>query len=310
MDVTLLGPQRKTAAVRAAVAELMPHGPVATVNAGWREREADSGKLNEVLGGRMANLELYRRWIELTDTDAEYAAAERRLEQVLTEQQAVYAVRLQHAMAAVEAVSRRDSVPEVRELALADAVEAVWSLDEWQLRTVAAARADFSAAVDLGQRENLGRHRAEVAATIGDSAGLVITGGHVGVLLHLSHVFGLSQMITTPVVAWSGGAMVLSDRVVLFAEQGPLRHRHPEVYAEGLGAYAGVLPFPHARHRLRLDDAEHLGLLARRFAPRTCVLLGDGERVDLRDSMPLPDAARILSGTGVRRVGDEQRTSA
>ena len=39
MDVTLLGPQRRTAAARAAVRELMPDGPIAAVNAGWQERE-------------------------------------------------------------------------------------------------------------------------------------------------------------------------------------------------------------------------------------------------------------------------------
>ncbi|MET1006188.1 MAG: hypothetical protein ABWX96_11590, partial [Propionibacteriaceae bacterium] len=79
MDVTLLGPQRKVAAARAAVAELMPEGRIATINAGWQERETDSAELSDVLGGRMLNLELYRRWQQVTATDEEYAVAERRL---------------------------------------------------------------------------------------------------------------------------------------------------------------------------------------------------------------------------------------
>ena len=46
MDITLLGPQRRVAGARAAVAELIPNGPVATVNAGWRDRETDTTELD------------------------------------------------------------------------------------------------------------------------------------------------------------------------------------------------------------------------------------------------------------------------
>ena len=74
MDITLLGPQRRVAGARAAVAELIPNGPVATINAGWRERETDTDELDVVLGGRMVNLELYRRWQQLSDDDLEFAA--------------------------------------------------------------------------------------------------------------------------------------------------------------------------------------------------------------------------------------------
>src|SRR3712207_1170416 len=73
MDITLLGPQRRAAGARAAVSELIPDGPVATINAGWREREADTEELDGVLGGRMVNLELYRRWRQLTQDDPSYA---------------------------------------------------------------------------------------------------------------------------------------------------------------------------------------------------------------------------------------------
>lgn len=41
----------------------MPDGAIATINAGWQERESDSVELADVLGGRMTNLQLYRRWI-------------------------------------------------------------------------------------------------------------------------------------------------------------------------------------------------------------------------------------------------------
>jgi hypothetical protein len=47
--LTLLGPQRRAAGVRAAVAEILPDGPVAAVNAGWPEREGETGELDEVV---------------------------------------------------------------------------------------------------------------------------------------------------------------------------------------------------------------------------------------------------------------------
>lgn len=304
MDVTLLGPQRRTGAARAAVAELIPSGPIATVNAGWQEREPDTAELNDVLGGRMCNLELYRRWGELTASDPEYAAAERRLNTLLPELQVTYAIRLQPAMAAWEAIRRRDTVPEVQAMAEADALQVVRSLDRWHRARVAEVRADFYGAVRLGERDSVAHHRAEIAALIRTCAGMVFPGGQVAVLLHLLHVFGLARLITSPVIAWSAGAMALSEQVVLFHDRGPAGRRHPEVYADGLNAYGSVLPFPHARHRLRLDEPEHLGLIARRFAPRACLLLADGERIDLGDGQPLPSGVRTLTDSGVRVLGD------
>ncbi len=79
MNVTVLGPQRRTSAARSAVRELLPDGPIATISAGWQERESETAELNEVLGGRMRNLALYARWQEMITADPEYAAAERRL---------------------------------------------------------------------------------------------------------------------------------------------------------------------------------------------------------------------------------------
>jgi hypothetical protein len=70
--------------------------------------------------------------------------------------------------------------------------------------------------------------------------------------------------------------MVVSERVVLFHDNPPQGAGDPEVFAPGLGLCRGVLPLPHARRRLRLDDAARVGLLARRFAPLVAIALDDG----------------------------------
>ena len=133
MDVTLLGPQRRVAGARTAVAELVPEGPVATINAGWRERESDTAELDAVLGGRMVNLELYRRWHQLTEADSGYAEAEHRLTAHLEDLRGAHQLRLRHALAAVRAVSQRAGNNPVQTVARADAVAGVRALDAWHV---------------------------------------------------------------------------------------------------------------------------------------------------------------------------------
>ena len=89
MRVVLLGPQRRPT-VDAAIRALGLagtgfdgagfDGPVATITAGWREREPDDGELSGLLGGRDTNLGLYRRWLDAQERDPGYAAAERRVQ--------------------------------------------------------------------------------------------------------------------------------------------------------------------------------------------------------------------------------------
>ena len=119
-----------------------------------------------------------------------------------------------------------------------------------------------------------------------------MAGGHVGVLLRLLTVFGVAAAPPPAVIAWSAGAMALTERVVLFGP-GPA-----EVYAAGLGLLPGAVLFPHARRRLPVDDPVRLGVLARRFAPARCVVLDDGVRLDIGPGGELPADARVLGPDG------------
>ena len=97
MRIVLLGPQRRPT-LEGVARSLGLSGPVATVTAGWQEREPDDGELGALLGGRAVNLALYRRWLDVRDRDPEYSAGERRLAGVLAELQEVYLLRLDYAM--------------------------------------------------------------------------------------------------------------------------------------------------------------------------------------------------------------------
>ena len=108
MRVILLGPQRRpTVDAVARSLGLRDRNQVATITAGWQEREPDDQELSTLLGARAVNLSLYRRWLDVQDRDPQYAAAERELAGTLAELQDLYLLRLDYALQAVYAVQRR-----------------------------------------------------------------------------------------------------------------------------------------------------------------------------------------------------------
>jgi hypothetical protein len=285
--IILLGPQRRPT-VDTVTRSLALDGPVATVTAGWQEREPDDGELTRLLDGRDVNLGLYRRWLDVQDRDGEYAAGERRLQAVLAELQDLYLLRLDHALQAVYALRRRGGSP-AAVAAAAEAVAAVRDLDTAHLRRVNEARGEFFSKLVPHDRPVIAEHRAAVTGLLRGSAALVITGGHVGVLADVLHLFNVAPAAAGaagpagpgwPVIAWSAGAMALTDRIVLFHDRAPQGPGHPEVYGSGLSMVRDLVLLPHARARLLLDDTARMAVFASRFAPARCVLLEQGTRLD------------------------------
>jgi len=296
--IILLGPQRRPTldgVVRSLGLGSGPAGPVATLTAGWQEREPDDGELAALLGGRAVNLGLYRRWLDVQDRDPEYFAGARALADVLAGLQEVYLLRLDYALRAVYAVQRRP----VSGDAVADAVAAVRELDTEYLRRVNVARREFFDRLAPHDRPVIASHRAEVAAALGEASALVVTGGHVGVLAEVLHLFNVAAALGgTPVIAWSAGAMALADRIVLFHDRSPQGPGHAEVYGSGLSLLRDVVLLPHARARLLLDDTARMAVFARRFAPARCVLLEAGTRIDVSPDGAWPPGVRVLGEDG------------
>jgi hypothetical protein len=297
MTVTLLGPQRRPT-LDTVAASLRLDGPVATVTAGWQEREPEDGELSRRLGSRDVNLGLYRRWLDVQERDPEFAAAERRLQGVLEELQDLYLLRLDHSLQAVYAVQRRSGNDRLRASVLAEAISAVRDLDAAHLHRISDVRGDFYQQLPPHDRPVIAEHRAAVARLLGDAAALVVAGGHVGVLADALHLFNVAASLRSPVIAWSAGAMVLSERVVLFHDRAPQGPGHPEVYSSGLSVMRNVVPLPHARARLLLDDAPRMAVFARRFAPARCVLLENGTRIDTDSDGACPPGTRVLAEDG------------
>jgi hypothetical protein len=140
------------------------------------------------------------------------------------------------------------------------------------------------------------RHRAAVAERVAAAAALTVAGGHVGVLGHVLRLFGVGRPPT--VVAWSAGAMALTDRVLLYHDRTANGPSHAEFSDVGLGWIPGAVLLPHARRRLRVDDPARMAELAVRAAPARCVVLDDGVRLDLGPDGALPPGALVVQPDG------------
>jgi len=298
--VILLGPQRRpTVDAVARYHALGASGAVAVVTAGWQEREPDDAELAKCLGGRDVNLRLYRRWLDVQERDPEYAAGERRLSAILAELQDLYLLRLDHALQAVYALQRHESGDALRSEEVSAAVAAVRELDAAHLRRGNEARLEFFDRLRPHDRPAIAGHRAAVTAALTQASVLAVAGGHVGVLAEVLHLFNVAAALNgTPVIAWSAGAMALTDRIVLFHDRAPQGPGHPEVWGSGLSLVRDAVLLPHARARLLLDDAPRMAVLARRFAPARCVPLETGTRIDLGPDGRWPAGTRVLGEDG------------
>jgi hypothetical protein len=280
------------------VADIDADAPIATVTAGWLEREPDDVELDRELDGRGVNLGLHRRWLDVLDHDREYATAELDHRAVLDEMQGLYVVQLDHALRALYEVVQRGGSPRSRTAAIGGALAVVRLIDERHRNQVWAAHTDFVAAWRPAERPVIAAHVASVTRILRNATALVIAGGHVGVLVHVLRLFGVHPSESLPVVAWSAGAMALTEQVVLFHDRVPHGPTHAEVYHDGLGVIPRAVLLPHARRRLRVDDRLRMSVLARRFEPAKCVVLDDGTRLDLEPDGSLPPAARVIDPDG------------
>jgi hypothetical protein len=298
VQITLLGPQRRPT-VDQVVAGLDAEMRFATVTAGWQEREPDDAELDGLLGGRTVNLNLYGRWLDIQEHDSEYAVAELEHRTYLEELRLLYLVQLESAGGTIDVLARRNGDrPEAIQAALADARAVVRLLDESHTARVRVADEEFADSYRTADRPVIAEHRADVHRALQRASALVITGGHVGVVLRLLRLFEVAEHVPDVVIAWSAGAMALTDRVVLFHDRTPQGLSPSEIYGDGLGLIPDTVLLPHARRRLKIDDPLRMATLAQRFEPAVCVVLDDGVRLNLEPDGSLPADARVLDHKG------------
>jgi hypothetical protein len=172
-------------------------------------------------------------------------------------------------------------------------------LDERHVALVRDIHAGFDDTWRPDERPVIASHRQQIADIVRAAVALVVTGGHVGVLSSVLRLFDVAAALRCPVIAWSAGAMALTDRIVLFHDRTPQGPTSAEILAPGTALVGGIVALPHARTRLLIDDVDRMAVLARRFAPARCVLLEQDTRVTLDDGADgLPDGVRVLAEDG------------
>lgn len=306
--VTLLGPQRLQPTLVQEVDRLAGDGPIVAITAGWQEREAEDGELREHLGREVVNLMLHRRCEEVFEEDQEFFRAHRERQDRLQALQRIYRYRLDFALEPARELLRREGPTDVLAHEQAAAIEALRKLDQDLLDRIEETHRLFEERCRPAERESVARHRREIDEILQGSAATAIAGGHVAVLLNRMRTFGLGERLRgRRIFAWSAGAMAISERVALFHDHPPQGMGNPEVLEIGLGLCPGIVPLPHARRRLRLRDPVRVEILARRFAPATCVPLDEGACVDF-DGTSWSEALRLTSRGSVERgaVGPQE----
>lgn len=300
--IVLLGPQRHHPTVADTLAKLGIEGDIAVISAGWQEREAETEELQEHCGRPLLPLELYRRYDGILADDTELALALRARQERLRQLQELYRVRLDHALEPARVLLRREAHGGFLDEHRRAAIRAVRTLDRQHVQRIKKLHREFDAEWRPQERPRVAEERRELAAILAKASAVVVAGGHVAVLatrLRLLAPIGLADP-PLPVIAWSAGAMVLSERIVLFHDSPPQGAGNAEVLEPGFGLFTGVVPLPHAETRLRLDDPVRVALFARRFSPATCVVLTDGARLARDRDRWIPGLRARVLGRGGR----------
>jgi Peptidase family S51 len=297
--VILLGPQRLQPTLDRAVESLGIRGRIAAVTAGWEEREGEDQELSTHLGGRSFNLRIWERGEDVYARDRELHAGVRERNEKLRVAQELYQLRLAHLVSAAREILRKGlpmGFEKIYAAELESAIESVRVLDREHLARIRELNEEFYARWKPWQRELIARHRAEIAGMLGEAELLCIAGGHVLILLRRLRLFGVLELLgEQPIIAWSAGAMVVSERIVLFHDDPPQGAGSAEVAELGLCACKGVVPLPHADKRLELGDRERVAIFVRRFGPDLCAALVPKTRLDW-------DGSRWSGQAGTQRL--------
>jgi peptidase E len=162
-------------------------------------------------------------------------------------------------------------------------VEQMRHLDDDHLRRCQAERDAFDQQWPAASQPSVARERAAVAEQMDRCAATVIAGGHVTALLNRLRLFDVfANGADKPIIAWSAGAMTLSDRIVLFHDSPPYGKNLAQLLDVGLGLANDVVVMPDPHRRVRSDQPQGIARFTQRMAPAQCLGLDKGARLDFR----------------------------
>ncbi len=292
----LLGPQRPVTNLGQVVADAdIPRDSIAVISAGWQEAEGDIDDVRELVPGNLVDLNLYHRAEEVFSADKDLHEAHRERQDQLKELQRLYRLRLRQLMIAARQLGRSSANADMVAAEERHAISQLRALDRHHLGRIESIHKAFDDRVSIACSGALLDQANAVRKILEDCPTVLITGGNVIVLLNRLRLFGVDRLLAEKhLIAWSAGAMVLSDLIVLYHDKTPQGRRDAEVFSTGAGVLPGYVFLPDARRRLKDNDAVRVGLFSRRFSPATAVTLDSGSVLQ-------------FEGTGFQRAVDVRR---
>lgn len=300
----LLGPQSPTPNIRRAMEQIGTEGPVVVITAGWRDSEGEIDELREVTGRPLEDLAIYRRAEDVFAAEPALRELKRERQDKLRALQDLYRIRLRPALAAARKLMRAEAEPDLLRIEQRAAIAQVRALDRHHLRRIQSIHREFNERREQLRLPGAAAQREAVHRLVAGAALVLIAGGHVAVLLNRMRLFRLDEILAEkPLIAWSAGAMALSERIVLFHHHAPQGRRDAELLDEGLAIVRRRVLLPHAKTRLDWRNHRRMALFSRRFAPATCCTLDPGSLLHFENDR-LVDAAASSSITrnGRRRA--------
>lgn len=299
----LLGPQTPHPNLATAIDSLDFEGPIVTISAGWRDEEGEIGEIAVDIGRPLTDLQLYHHAEKVFAREPGLLELHRERQEKLQALQKLYRIRLEPAITAARQLLRAEGDAELLRLEQRAAITQLRALDRHHLHRISAIHKDFALrrqSMDIPAATAL---REKIWQQVSEAGMVLITGGHVAVLLNRIRLFRLGHLLAQkPVVAWSAGAMVLGERIVLFHDNAPQGRRNAEVLDAGLGIVPRLIPLPHAKTRLDWSSRSRMALFARRFAPSRCCTLDFGSLIRVDDG-------KVTAATGssvMKRTGGKK----
>ena len=301
--IALLGPQGTTPDVGTVISDLGIQGPVAIVRAGYQERESDEDAQTTALGVPAVNLTLHARGNDVFKTATEFASAYQARQQRLRHMQGFYRTRLDATEEAAKKISVRYVEPELLEQEEKVSVDQFRHMDNDHVERCVAVKAAFDKQWPAESVASLAKHRAEVRDLMATTNALVIMGGHVASLLNRLQLFDvLANVGDKPIIAWGAGAMVLTDRIVLFHDYPPYGSDIAQLLDAGFGLVREFIVLPDARRRINLEAKSGIQRFARRMAPATCIAMDHGARLVFeKGELAYARATRLTTAGDVER---------
>jgi hypothetical protein len=260
------------------------------LSAGWRTDETDDEPLRRHLGPDVAVLPIYT-WFEVVMRELPELRADYRSRQdEFARLRKLHRVRLNAALESWTTLrDERGANDPLADESMVHALDDVRRIDQQLLDGASRIVASHERASQPWEKHPVvSRLKERAHQLLREARAIVITGGHVAVLLNRLQFFGVDVVLRevheagTPILAWSAGSMVLTERIVLFYDDPPDGQAYPELLDRGFGLVKNLVILPHAKQRLRLDDPRRVALMASRFAPAVCLGLDNGSALQFR----------------------------